>query len=71
MKTLQELVIGNLQEECRSPLQYTGTSFYQQKEQRTHRNQNPMPKTQKQQPPAEINEKKHHVAKFQNPRKIK
>lgn len=41
----------NLREECRSPLQYTDTSFFQQKERRIHRNQNPMPEIQKQLPP--------------------
>lgn len=42
-----------LQEECRVPSQYTETVSSQQKEQRTHRKQNPMPKIQPQPPPSQ------------------
>lgn len=43
---------NSLQEECRPPSQHTETSSCQQKGQRTHRRQIPMPEIQQQPPPA-------------------
>ena len=53
----------DLQEECRAQLQYTGTTFSQEKEQRTHRKQTPMPETQPQLPPtdSDMNTQKRHL----------
>ena len=55
----------DLQEECTAQLQYTGTTFSQEKEQRTHRKQTPMPETQPQLPPtdSDMNTHKRHLNK--------
>lgn len=61
---------NGLREECRAPSQYTDTVSSQQKEQRTHRKQTPMPEIRQQLPPSQIRNRHSKKWNFERQNKM-